>query len=154
MNAPDLPDASPSCTCDQCKNLCRHPCWPTPEEAQQLIDAGYGSELMLEWRERAGAQGGYTRILCPAVPGHEGFYAPEPDDWALYGDSRRCIMQTADGLCRLHAPQLKPLEGRLASGCRPYRGAPVRRSIAALWATPQGQAVVTQWRQRFAKGGW
>ncbi len=155
MNVPDLPDASPLCTCDKCQDLCRHPCWPTPDEAQRLIDAGYGAELMLEWRERGGAPGVYTRMLCPALPGHEGFYAPEPteqDDWAFYGESKRCIMQTPDGLCRLHALELKPLEGRLASGCQPYRGVPVRRAIAQLWATPRGQDVVSQWRQRFAKG--
>ncbi len=151
MQLSPLPEAFPPCTCAQCKELCRRPCWPTPAEAKRLLAAGHGQELMLAWWEDARVRGGYIMVLCPAVQGHAGFYAPHPEDWEQYGAERRCIMQTPEGLCRLHDVALKPLEGRLASGCALYQGARVRRAIAALWATPEGQQVVDDWRQHFAK---
>jgi hypothetical protein len=152
MESFHFPAASQPCTCDQCQALCQRPCWPTPAEARCLLAAGYGPQLMLAWMRRPGAPGGHVLLLCPAVPGHERFYAPAPEDWVLYEAERRCLMQTPDGLCRLHAPGLKPLEGRLASGCRPYQGPRVRRAIADLWTTTEGQAVVAEWRRHYARG--
>lgn len=151
MELPQLPEEFPPCACDKCQALCQRPCWPTPAEARQLLDAGYGPQLMLAWLGGPQAQGGNILVLCPAVPGHDRFYAPAPEDWELYAEERRCLMQTADGLCRLHAAGLKPLEGRLATGCAPYAGARVRRALASLWATREGQQVVEQWRRQFAK---
>ena len=90
-------------------------------------------------------------ILCPAVSGHEGFYAPAPEAGDAYAATRRCVMQTPEGLCRLHVLGLKPLEGRLASGCAPYPGRQVRQAIAAMWDTPEGKAVVDRWRQQLAQ---
>jgi hypothetical protein len=151
MHLSPLPEEFPPCTCDKCQALCRRPCWPTPAEAARLIEAGHGPQLMLAWWERPHVQGGNVLVLCPAVPGHQGFYAPDPDDWRLYEEERSCLMQTADGLCGLHTAGLKPLEGRLASGCAPYQGVRVRRAIATLWDTPEGRQVVDRWRRRFAR---
>lgn len=145
---PDFfPEESPPCTCDRCKELCRRPCWPTPTEVEHLLAAGYGQHLMLAWWEGSQAQGGYTMVVCPALQGYSGFYAPDPEDWP----QAHCIMQTPEGLCHLHEARLKPLEGRLASACSPYPGARVRRALAALWATPEGKRVVDYWRQHFAR---
>lgn len=152
MTSLDLPNEFPPCSCDKCQALCRRPCWPTPTEVQRLVAAGYGPQLMLAWWERPHSRRGTVLVLCPAVPGHEGFYAPGPEDWDHYEATRCCIMQTPDGLCQLHDVALKPLEGRLATGCVPYQGVRVRRAIAALWDTPQGQQVVSDWRRRYDKG--
>jgi hypothetical protein len=122
MPPPPLPPEFPPCTCDRCQALCQRPGWPTPAEAGQLLAAGYGPSLMLAWWERPRRQGGNILVLCPAVADHEGFYALTPEDWPLYDETRRCVMQIPDGLCQLHATGLKPLESRLASGCAPYEG--------------------------------
>ncbi|GIX48931.1 MAG: hypothetical protein KatS3mg131_3142 [Candidatus Tectimicrobiota bacterium] len=140
-----LPEPFPPCTCPRCQALCRRPCWPTPAEAEALLAAGYGPQLMLAWWPRP--RQGEILVLCPAVTGREGFCAPAPEDWEAEAPGRRCVMQTPEGLCRLHALGLKPLEGRLASGCAPYPGWQVRQAIAALWDTPEGKAVVDRWRQ-------
>jgi hypothetical protein len=149
MQLSEFPQEFPACACQECQALCQRPCWPTPAEARQLLTAGYGQYLMLAWWE--GAEGKTIFVLCPAVSGHEGFYAPDPDDWDLYAEARRCLMQTPNGLCQLHRPGLKPLEGRLAAGCASYSGTRVRRTIATLWATPEGQHVVAAWRKAYAK---
>lgn len=150
MHPSPLPDEFPPCTCDKCQALCRRPCWPTPAEARQLVTAGHGPQLMLAWWSRPAEPGGEILILSPAVPGHQGFYAPAPEDWECDEADRHCIMQTPEGLCRLHDAGLKPLEGRLASGCAPYQGRRVRHAIAALWATPEAQQAVGDWRRQFA----
>ena len=150
MASSDLPKEFPPCTCDKCRALCRRPCWPTPDDVRRLIAAGYGPQLMLAWWERFRPGEGVVLVPCPAVSGHEGFYAPAPEDWDHYEATRHCIMQTPDGLCRLHDAGLKPLEGRLATGCAPYEGVRTRRTIAALWDTPEGQQIVSDWRRRFS----
>lgn len=39
-----------SCSCTTCKNMCKQsPCFPTPEEVEKLIDAGYKDQLMASY---------------------------------------------------------------------------------------------------------
>lgn len=130
---------APSCTCETCVNMCkRAPCWPTPEEAQRLIDAGYSPRLMKNyWCAEDNIY-----VLCPARVGYEGRTAP----W--FGEidgSERCVFLTGDNLCELHDLGLKPIEGRVATcqgkgpeGC-------LREDIAKLWNTPKGWEVLRKW---------
>lgn len=76
MDATLAVDSAP-CACDRCEAMCRFaPGWPTVEEAAQLIGAGHGPRLMLDWWN-AEDELPYTEVLCPAVVGHEGVDAPE-----------------------------------------------------------------------------
>lgn len=94
---------------------------PTPDEARDLIRAGYGERLAtyrFEWR------GQVFRLVGPAPAGHEGS-RDRPD--TLVGP---CTF-LRNGKCELHEPGLKPSEGRLASHDRdPF---PIRLSVANTW---------------------
>ena len=144
----DLADEFPPCTCEKCRSLCREPCWPTPDEARELMARGFGAKMMLTWVERPS---GHTLLLCPAVAGYDGTFAPVPNEWDLDNADKRCTMLTDDGLCALHDLGLKPLEGRLASGCAPYSGRRVRGALCDLWETARAQTVVEVWRRQFTE---
>lgn len=47
LNLLEIPESE--CSCDSCKAMCERPCWPSPEDAERLIDAGYGDKLMLDF---------------------------------------------------------------------------------------------------------
>lgn len=128
-----------ACACDQCRDMCHRPCWPTPEEAQVLIDAGYGHLLMNDWwigdswlDESADIQ-----LLCPAAPGRESKLA------AGWPGETGCSMQK-DGLCQLHDLGLKPAEGRFAS-CAEESMPTLHHEIAQTWNDEAGQELVRQW---------
>ncbi len=124
-----------TCTCDRCRSFCRRrSCWPTPEEAQAIIDAGHGDKLMLDWWVATPT----IYLLCGAIAGYEGKAAP--------ADPRgRCGFLTADEQCELH-PDLKPIEGRLAY----HDGRDLswlHGEVAAAWDTPLGRSIVKSWSE-------
>lgn len=122
-----------TCSCDICKSMCERPCWPTPEEAFALIEAGLGPRLMQdEWVPA-------PQLLCPALIGHEGGYAP----FIPYG---KCTFQTADGLCELHNLGLKPFEGRMAHHDHTVNKG-LHPSVAETWANEEGRAVLDLWHE-------
>jgi hypothetical protein len=141
----------PACACNECKGYCYRPCWPTPADARRLIDAGYGERLMLDWWVSSPDD---VELLCPASPGCEGSRAPEVSmfDFFSGGDPfRGCVFQDGNGLCGLHAPNLKPTEGRLAHHTDDG-SLNVHEAVAALWDTDEGRAVVAEWKSaRFGK---
>lgn len=93
------------CQCDTCVSMCeRRPCWPLPDEAQKLIEAGYGPRLMRDWWCRWPDD---VVILSPAIVGEEGKYAPV---WP----TGRCTFLTDNKKCELHDKGLKPFEGHVA----------------------------------------
>lgn len=130
LTTPDYP----SCTCDICRDMCKRSCWPTPEEAERLIDAGYAHKLMRDWWDRDDRLP-YTEILCPASLGREGGVAPS---WVM----DPCVFWNG-GLCDLHVPGLKPVEGRV-TGCKGEWGK-IHGQVAATWATAKGREVVKRW---------
>src|SRR5581483_8964175 len=144
----DIDLTETSCTCKECQGMCEHvPCWPTPQEAEKLMNAGFGDRLMLDWWNGFGWRDndryfGPTRIwvLCPASEGHARNLAPERNPF----DSRyaeRCTFLTEDGLCQLHNLKLKPLEGRIAHHSHADDGINPREAIANEWDTPFGEAL-------------
>lgn len=116
------------CSCQVCKDMCKNPCIPVPEEAEKLIQAGYGSRLTnrLVFDSRTYED---VEILVPANPGFEG-----------------CTFRTLDGLCELHSLDLKPLEGRLANHNTPS-GYGLNEYVKSRWNCDLGREIVTKWKE-------
>ena len=125
-----------SCMCDECKQMCQRPCWPTPEEAKKLIDAGYASRLMEDYWYRSE---GDIKILCPALKGYENRFTPF---WPI----GQCTFQDENGMCELHDKGLKPLEGR-ESLCHDRTPENLRDKIVAIWDSSEAQKLVEEWEK-------
>jgi len=123
------------CSCDTCKNMCIHrPCWPTPEESSDLIDAGYGNRLMYDWWV---LPGGEIPIISPAIVGYENQRAP------LF-PTGRCTFLTKENLCELHDIGLKPFEGRM-SNCKNLKS-DLHKVVSKFWDCETGSVVVKKWK--------
>lgn len=126
--------------------MCEHrPCWGTPEEAENIMNAGLGSNLMLDyWVGETD-----TYMATPAIIGYQGENAP-------FWPEGRCAF-LKDGLCSLHDKGLKPLEGRTAD-CK-HNGLSreeynlkhglVREHIVTQWQTEKGKEVLERFRKEF-----
>lgn len=127
-----------TCSCQKCVSMCKdRPCWPTPEEAERLIENGFADKLMLDWWCGGGEGDTDIYLLGPAIEGHEGQRAP-------YWPWGRCNLLTKDGLCSLHDKGLKPLEGRAAS-CKTNKPK-LHGFVAMTWNCDLGRAVVAKWK--------
>jgi len=118
------------CTCDICKAMCQEPCWPSPDEAQGLIDAGYSERLMpgIWWRVEEGA----VHVLSPSRQANR--------------LSKRCTFQDRRGLCELHDLGLKPMEGRLAR-CDDNGPHFLREKVVETWDNIAAQTLAKKWRE-------
>ena len=125
------------CSCDTCKQMCMHPCWPTPQEAQKLIDTGFGGKMMADYWI---GDYGNIYILCPASKGYGGKTAP----FNVWG---KCELQDGYGMCALHDLGLKPLEGVMAMHDVPNRE--IHEEIAMMWNNNLGEEMVAQWRKQW-----
>lgn len=126
------------CSCHKCVKMCEdRPCWPTPEEADQLIENGFADKLMLDWWSACGPDDEDIFLLGPAIVGREGQYAPS-FPWG------RCNLLTENGMCSLHDKGLKPLEGRLAN-CKTDQPK-LHGFVARKWDCELGRAVVARWK--------
>lgn len=122
------------CDCTDCKAMCARPGWPTPQEAARMLDKGV--DLMCDWWETAD---GPVYVICPASEGRAGKMAR---NWPLA--KHPCVMQDADGLCRLHGTDHKPIECRVQST---HVDKPdVHEKVYRMWDTPEGREVVQRWR--------
>lgn len=126
-----------SCSCDRCRAMCEAPCIPTPQEAERLIQLGYGPKLMqrpiYNWEIHDDIQ-----VLCPANPGKEGQVVN-----IVFRDG--CVFQDASGLCQLHDLGLKPLEGRLAIHGMSNNG--LHDFVASTWDSYDGERVNSLWKE-------
>ena len=135
------------CACKQCKRMCVRPCFPTPDDAERLIEAGYGNRLMLDWH--CGIKEGDRRtfLLVPALSEHEAKQAP----YIPYSE-KGCTFWNY-GKCDLHNKKLKPLGGRLAhhDNLPQFADIPggIGGAIAELWKSDRGQQVVRGWCEAF-----
>jgi len=104
------------CACKTCVSMCKtNPCWPTPNEVRELIKAGYGDRLMIDWWEDYPED---IHLFCPASENFEKSRAPEAQDSIEYfagWTKGRCTFLSKDNKCELHDKGLKPLEGRVAT---------------------------------------
>jgi hypothetical protein len=133
-----------SCTCERCKDMCRRRvCWPTPEQAERIINAGFADRMMLDYWE--GNQRIY--IVAPASKGNEAAVSP----WWPGGP---CCLQGEDGLCQIHSLGLKPVEAMVAycgdSGDKEKEAAydELHEAVAMDWDSAKGRKVVKLWKNK------
>ena len=124
--------------------MCRIPCWPSPQEAEKLIELGYGAQMMLNSRYHP-RKGHEILVICPAKKGLE-----SKTNWDTR-DKRgkvRCTLQKA-GLCSIHNI-CKPIEAQLAicTGPQPDN---LRDQVALLWDNPSAQKLAKKWIKEFMK---
>ena len=126
-----------ACACPECQAMCqRRPCWPTPLDAQRLIDAGYADRLMIDWWfDRA--QNKTVYVLTPAIAGRESGEAPAHP-------TGRCAFLNENNLCDLHDLDLKPTEGRIAL-CHDRTPADLHEQIGQTWDGDEGRGVIDRW---------
>jgi hypothetical protein len=99
----------PTCSCTDCVQRCKeHPGWPTPEEAEKMLDADLASAMMLDWWD-ADESLPYTEVLSPASVGYGGIRAPEltGDLWTFLRSPppiRGACVFLREGLCEVHNP--------------------------------------------------
>jgi hypothetical protein len=127
------------CKCDLCVGLCLdRPCWPTPEEAEALIEKGFANKLMLDWWVGGGPNDDNIEIISPAIIGSEGDRAPSCPKGG-------CTFLTEQNLCELHSLKLKPVEGRVATCKDEFPG--IHEDTAMSWNNKKGRGVVLKWRK-------
>lgn len=149
------------CRCAGCVEMCSRPCYPTPDEAEKLIDHGYAHKLMLKATINDTPR---VRFLCPANPAYGGGVLPMTQkvldrveaDIKEIGYikaiqrsimSSGCAFQRKDGGCSLHARKLKPIGGVLAT-CDVWPNAEeVMLAILRLWDTSRGATLIARWRE-------
>jgi len=137
----DAYDETESCACDDCKSMCNRPGWPTPDEARQIIEAGYAEFLMLDFWVVTG--GSDIEALCPAGDGYESQSAPSGLRVTLVG----CVMQDDDGFCELHGTGYKPAECRMTSAHNASaQKNGLHKAVAEMWDTAEGRKVVRLWQ--------
>ena len=128
----------------ECVAMCQHrPCWPTPEDARRLIEAGHADQLMVDWwfdRD----QNKTIYLLTPAIIGRESGEAPAHPEG-------QCTFLDKAGLCRLHDSGLKPTEGRIAL-CNHRTPHDLHEQIARTWGDDQAQALIDRWEANPPRG--
>jgi len=132
------------CSCDECKSMCRRPCWGTPNEIRKIIDAGFGDRLMVDYW--CNTMFDDIEILCGALKGYEGKAAP----FIPVSDSGCSFFK--NGLCELHDEKLKPCEGRLSvctSNGDDIDG--LHKEVAMMWDSEEGRELVKGWRDKYER---
>jgi len=134
-------DLVSNCTCDECVQMCEtRPCWGTPGEIAEIIRAGHGNKLMLDYwvgtyDHIAEEYEPDTQILCPAIEMFERKHAP-------FMPLGRCTFLDAHSKCVIY--DIRPLEAKIA-----YHGQQNLESlhgeIAQTWNTPAGKVLVAKW---------
>lgn len=98
-----------SCSCNQCKLMCYvSPCFPTPDDVVNLINAGYDNDLMTTAYVNVETFDIYNVIAPKATS----MLYTRPDGITV--PLNKCTFLNDDNLCSLHDKGLKPTEGRLA----------------------------------------
>jgi Fe-S-cluster containining protein len=106
-----LPDYQETeCSCSECRDMCKTRCWPSPEEARKMIEAGLAERMMKEIHYIHDVEG-EVHVVCPAIPNFGGKGAP----WVIA--RKGCVFFRKDQKCELHGTGYKPIEARLAD-CR------------------------------------
>jgi len=142
-------DMAPNeCSCDDCKAMCRRPCWGTPDNINKLIEAGYGDRLMMDYYYHSDGTNEKTLVVSPALKEFEGQKAP------FIPRSEQGCTFWKDGLCELHNLGLKPIEGKLAS-CKqeftPEDSESVHTQVYQTWKNTEAQHFAKYWKSKYMK---
>jgi len=135
------------CACETCQGYCQYRAgWPTPVEADKLLDLGLADKLWLDYWGGGfddDEEDGYRDeidIVAPAAVGYGGERAP-------FWPEGRCIFYTDGGMCSIHDSGAKPFECRMARHDHtPTLSA--HEQVAQMWDTPEGKKVVSKWRSK------
>lgn len=113
-----------SCSCDQCKRMCRTPCLGTPHDIFALIDAGFADRLApTTWV--VGVLFGLINKPIEMVQARI-----ESNGWCTF---------YKDGVCELHDKGLKPTEGILSGHAKDITPeTSVMWHVAQTWLPFQG----------------
>lgn len=140
------------CRCKMCRDACKEaPCWGTPKEIEDLINAGYGKYLSAYIVEPGSYNHrGYgvepVTIIAPAQHGRTRHTNKSSMSWMFRG---RCVFLHGQGtheMCELHDVGLKPVEGRVTNHTTDYdSGILVRYYIIDTWDTDFGRAIARNW---------
>src|SRR5580658_5289718 len=128
---------STECSCRICRNMCKRPCWGTPEDIEKLIEAGHGGKLMLDYYFNSPRENDHTTfLLAPALKGYEGKcapYVPHTEAGCTFWKYGKCV---------LHNNKLKPLGGKLAHHSQNNM---INEQVMSTWETDKGKYLVKQW---------
>jgi hypothetical protein len=127
---------SEPCTCEVCLGYCVRPGWWTVSEAERVLEAGYGSRMMLEM-----APDRSFGVLSPAFKGNELTFASQ-----IYADQGCTFLE--NNRCQLFGTGLQPLECRFCHHNRPGQGSLCHADIEKDWHTPAGISMVVKWSKQ------
>lgn len=115
------------CACTQCVKMCKHsPCFPTPKDVVDLIEAGLKDKLQYTvWLDIE--TGKWYDLIAP-----KGFKAFEDNEFAI-----QCVFLNSNDKCDLHNAQLKPTEGKLMLHDMD-NSVQIRREVLKSWDTEEG----------------
>lgn len=112
------------CACKDCVSMCEvFPCWPTPEEALNLIAADLKHMLELTWADSSKGLG--VRVLVPK---------------SIKTSFKQVCIFLDHGKCELHSTGLKPTEGKLAH--HEHTPNDLHQAVIETWESDDGFAVV------------
>ena len=124
----DLPKES-VCGCQKCVNMCwSSPCFPTPDDALKLIEAGHKDKLSV------------TCYVSQDTLEYATVISPIGLDWG-HAQARKCVFLDSNNLCTLHECGLKPTEGKILD-CSVDNYSEVRLKIVDTWNTDKGKEVI------------
>lgn len=133
-----------SVECQNCKEgvkMChRNPCMGTVDQMQTIINAGYGSNLMLEIWHKEVRYNKNVQFLYAATEGHNAKFSP-------FKKGGTCIF-LKDNKCSIHS--IKPAEGKW-SCCKIENKSVYEKWIVELikdWDTPKGKNLIRRWRNQ------
>lgn len=144
------------CACNTCQGFCSRPCFPSPQEAVNIMDASYGTHLMLDWWNGEDDTEEDIFVLCGANPGYQGRKAPVLlgfMGFLLPSDiDSGCMFRQPHGGCVLHPIGLKPIEGRLTHHSHDREKASgLHAAVVRMWDTDEGRNAVDRWKVQHAK---
>ena len=127
------------CKCSLCKMQCHTPCLGTPQDIENLIDAGYADNLAPTlWG--VGMIMGVIDIPIPMIQ-------------AIAG-KEYCVF-SHNGLCELHDKGLKPTEGRLSHHSTRINNFKASKSIswnvAKEWLSEENADTIERIADKFSR---
>lgn len=142
-----------SCSCSECQKLCeRNPGWPTPDEAERLLNDGHSGNLMLDFWVQSPRN---VKVLAPATKGFEGKDAPSFSEMCHIDPMDPCkgvcVFFTKDRLCALHDTDMKPICCREGTACARDRFSSKKHvtpaQVKQMWDTERGYALIARWKE-------
>jgi len=147
------------CKCETCQRMCRRtPCWPSPEDIQKLMKTEFiksfriirieGTKTSLGKRIGLNSFKNDVDILIPQVKCKDDndldpTYHTRNYVSMYHGE---CILLTANGLCKLHDKDLKPIGGRTAYH-KDKNGEDIRNPLIIEWNKKKGREILEKFKR-------